>query len=76
MSRRVSSNGSSKEVRQAEKIAKLITEDFSLDLERIGYYLVRNLPKIVYDRFEVIALTAGEEYDKLMTELKTGRPQW
>jgi hypothetical protein len=77
MSRRLTSlNGSNKETRQAERLGKLMTEDFSMDLERVGYYLVRNLPKIVYDRFEVIALTAGEEYDKLMVEIKTGRPQW
>lgn len=77
MSRRLTSlNSSNKETRQAERFGKLVTEDFSIDLERVGYYLVRNLPKIVYDRFEVIALTAGEEYDKLMTEIKTGRPQW
>lgn len=76
MSRRLSTSGSNKETRQAERLGKLMTEDFSMDLERVGYYLVRNLPKIVYDRFEVIALTAGEEYDKLMLEIKTGRPQW
>lgn len=77
MSRRLTSlYGPNKETRQAERLGKLMTEDFSMDLERIGYYLVRNLPKIVYDRFEVIALTAGEEYDKLMQEIKTGRPQW
>jgi hypothetical protein len=76
MSRRLISNGGTKESRQAERLGKLMTEDFSMDLERIGYYLVRNLPKIVYDRFEVVALTAGEEYDKLMEEIKTGRPRW
>jgi hypothetical protein len=76
MSRRLNSSGSNKETRQAERLGKLMTEDFSIDLERLGYYLVRNLPKIVYDRFEVVALTAGEEYDKLMEEIKTGRPQW
>jgi hypothetical protein len=76
MSRRLVSNGGTKESKQAERLGKLMTEDFSMDLERIGYYLVRNLPKIVYDRFEVVALTAGEEYDKLMEEIKTGRPRW
>jgi hypothetical protein len=77
MSRRLNNAGTAnKETRQAEKLGRLMTEDFSIDLERLGYYLVRNLPKIVYDRFEVVALTAGEEYDKLMEELKTGRPQW
>lgn len=59
-----------KESRKAEQLAKLLTEDFSLDLERVGYYLVRNLPVIVYRRFEVLGLSAGEEYDKLMAEIK------
>jgi hypothetical protein len=77
MSRRAIANSTNKEIRQAERFAKLVTEDFSLDLERIGFYMVRNLPKIVYDRFEVIALSAGEEYEKLLTEIKTGgRIQW
>jgi hypothetical protein len=59
-----------KESRKAEQLAKLLTEDFSIDLERVGYYLVRNLPTIVYHRFDVLALTAQEEYDKLMVEIK------
>jgi RNase adaptor protein for sRNA GlmZ degradation len=59
-----------KESKKAEQLARLLTEDFSLDLERVGYYLVRNLPTIVYHRFDVLALTAQEEYDKLMVEIK------
>lgn len=59
-----------KESKKAEQLARLLTEDFSLDLERVGYYLVRNLPTIVYHRFDVLALTAQEEYDKLMEEMK------
>lgn len=59
-----------KESRKAEQLAKLLTEDFSIDLERVGYYLVRNLPVIVFRRFDVLALTAQEEYDKLMEEMK------
>lgn len=54
-------------------MAKILTEDFSMDLERIGYYLVRNHPAIIYHRLEVVSLTAGEEYDKLMEEIKKGR---
>jgi hypothetical protein len=61
-------------MKQAQKISRLITEDFSMDLESIGYNLVRQQPLIIYHRFEVIALTAGEEYDKLMQELRKGRP--
>ena len=59
-----------KESRKAEQLAKLLTEDFSVDLERVGYYLVRNMPVIVFRRFDVLALTAQEEYDKLMNEMK------
>jgi hypothetical protein len=59
-----------KETRLAEQIGKLLTQDFAVDLERVGYYLVRNLPLINYHRFEVLSLTAQEEYDKLMLEMK------
>ena len=59
-----------KETRLAEQIGKLLTQDFAVDLERAGYYLVRNLPLINYHRFEVLSLTAQEEYDKLMLEMK------
>lgn len=58
------------ETRQAAKFAKLLTEDFSLDLERIGYYLIRNHPLIVGHRFDILSLAAVEEYDKLMAEMK------
>lgn len=69
----VLSLGHTKETRQAQKIAKALTEDFSMDLERIGYYLVRNQPAIVWHRLEVISLTASEEYDKLIAEIKDPR---
>lgn len=59
-----------KEIKQAVKIGRILTEDFSMDLESVGFHLVRNLPVIVYHRFEVMSLTAMEEYDKLMLELK------
>ena len=59
-----------KETRAAEQLGKLLTQDFAVDLERVGYYLVRNLPLINYHRFEVVSLTAMEEYDKLMLEMK------
>ena len=49
-------------------MAKLLTEDMGLNLEALGFHLVRNHPVIVSRRLEVVALTAGEEYDRLMTE--------
>jgi hypothetical protein len=59
-----------KETRLAEQLGRLLTQDFAVDLERVGYYMVRNLPLINYHRFEVLSLTAMEEYDKLMLEMK------
>jgi hypothetical protein len=59
-----------KETRLAEQIGKLLTQDFAVDLERVGYYMVRNLPLINYHRLEVLSLTSMEEYDKLMLEMK------
>jgi hypothetical protein len=38
-----------------------------LNLEALGFHLVHNHPVIVSRRLDVVALTAGEEYDKLMT---------
>lgn len=72
MTRRIQTSGITRETKQAQKLSKLLTEDFSLDLEQMGYYLVRNHPLIVYHRFDVLSLTAAEEYDKLMTEMKKG----
>ena len=63
-----------KETKMAEQLGRLLTQDFAVDLEGVGYYLIRNLPLINYHRFEVVSLTAKEEYDKLMLELK-GQPQ-
>lgn len=59
-----------KETRLAEQIGRLLTQDFAVDLERVGYYIVRNLPLINYHRLEVLSLTSMEEYDKLMLEMK------
>jgi hypothetical protein len=70
MARRIITSGITPEERQARKLSKLLTEDFALDIEQMGYYLVRNNPLIVYHRFDVLSLTAQEEYDKLMKEMK------
>lgn len=59
-----------KETRLAEQIGRLLTQDFAVDLERVGFYIVRNLPLINYHRLEVLSLTSMEEYDKLMLEMK------
>jgi hypothetical protein len=62
--------GPNKETRMAEQLGRLLTQDFAVDLERVGYYMVRNLPLINYHRLEVLSLTSMEEYDKLMLEMK------
>ena len=58
---------STKEIQFSNRLAKLLTEDLGLNLEAVGFHLVHNHPVIVPRRLEVVALTAGEEYDKLMT---------
>jgi hypothetical protein len=57
-----------KEIQYSNRFARLLTEDMGLNLEAVGFHLVRNHPVIVARRLEVVALTAGEEYDKLMVE--------
>lgn len=57
-----------KEIQVAQRIARIINEDMGLNLEAVGFHLVRNHPPIVWHRLEVLALTAGEEHDKLMSE--------
>jgi hypothetical protein len=59
-----------KETKIAEQLGRHLTHDFAVDLERVGFYMVRNLPLINYHRLEVLSLTAMEEYDKLMLEMK------
>ncbi|OBQ45552.1 MAG: hypothetical protein AN484_00840 [Aphanizomenon flos-aquae WA102] len=58
---------STKEIQFSNRLAKLLTEDMGLNLEAVGFHLVHNHPVIVPRRLEVVSLTAGEEYDKLMT---------
>lgn len=73
MSRYIRSNGSNKESKAAERIAKILTEDMALDLERVGYYMVRNLPRIIYYRLETMFLSAEEESDILVAEMNKQR---
>ena len=62
-----------KESKTAEQIAKLLTQDMALDLERVGYYLVRNMPRIIYYRLETMFLSSQEESDILEAELQKQR---
>ena len=54
------------EQKQAKKIARIMTEDFSVDLDLLGSWIVRDFPVIIFRRFEVVYLSAKYEYDKLM----------
>ena len=58
------------EIRVANRLAKLLNEDMGLNLEAVGFHLVRNNPVISYKRLEVLSLMAGEEYDRLMEEMR------
>jgi hypothetical protein len=58
------------EIRVANRLAKLLNEDMGLNLEAVGFHLVRNNPVISYRRLEVLSLMAGEEYDRLMEEMR------
>jgi hypothetical protein len=58
------------EIRVANRLSKLLNEDMGLNLEAVGFHLVRNNPVISYKRLEVLSLMAGEEYDKLMEEMR------
>lgn len=61
----------------AKKIAQLLTIDMGIDLDRVGYYLIRNHPRIVWHRFEAVALSASEESELLEEEFKKmGVPKW
>ena len=61
----------------AKKIAQLLTQDMSIDLDRVGYYLVRNQPRIVWHRFDAVALSASDESEQLEQEYrKMGIPKW
>lgn len=52
--------GMSDEERTARKLGNLFS-NFSLDLESVGYYLSRILPKVVFDR-AMITFDAADFY--------------
>lgn len=56
------------EQQTAKKVSRLLTEDFSLDLEHLGYWLASEFPVIIFRRLEVVYLAAKDEYDRLMGE--------
>ena len=60
--------GMSKEEKVAQVISRLLS-DFSLDLEAIGYYLVRAIPYTVYRR--ALEVLESAEYNKEVIEYDT-----
>jgi hypothetical protein len=60
--------GISKEEKVALSISRLLS-DFSLDLEAIGYYLVRAIPYTVYRR--ALEVLESAEYNKEVSEYDT-----
>jgi hypothetical protein len=54
------------EQRQAKKIGRLLTEDFSHDLESIGHYIAYESPTIIIRRLEVVYLSAQDSYDRMI----------
>lgn len=54
------------EMRQAKKVARMLTEDFTHNLEHVGYYIGANLPPIIFYRLETMYLAAKDEHDRIM----------
>jgi hypothetical protein len=54
------------EQRQAKKLAKLLTEDFSINLELIGHFIAYENPNIIIRRLEVVYLAAQDSYDRMI----------
>lgn len=62
------------EQRIAKRIAKIMTEDFSSDIERIGYSIGADFPPIIFYRLETMYLAAKDEHDRIMgREVETER---
>jgi len=62
------------EQRIAKRIAKTMTEDFSSDIERIGYSIGADFPPIIFYRLETMYLAAKDEHDRIMgREVETER---
>lgn len=55
----------STEQKMANRIGRILTEDFSSNLDSIGYYL-GSLPPIIFYRLETLYLSAKDEHDRIM----------
>lgn len=54
------------EQKVAKRIARTMTEDFSSNIEAIGYSIGKDFPPIIFYRLETIYLAAKDEHDRIM----------
>ena len=57
-----------KEEKVAERISTILS-DFSLDLERIGYYIARNTPYVIFCR-SIEVLEAAQFQQPIIDEIR------
>lgn len=50
----------------AKKIARAMTEDFSSNIESVGYSIGADFPPIIFYRLETMYLAAKDEHDRIM----------
>jgi hypothetical protein len=60
-----------KEQKVAERISVLLS-DFNLDLEKVGYYIARDTPYIIFSR-AIEVLESAEFQKPIIDEVKDGR---
>lgn len=58
------------EQRQAKKLARLLTEDFTINLDMLGHFIAFEQPNIILRRLEVVYLSALETYDRITGDKK------
>lgn len=59
-----------KEEKVAERISVLLS-DFSLDLEKIGYYVARNTPYVIFNR-AIEVLESAQFQKPIIDEVREG----
>lgn len=59
-----------KEEKVAERISVLLS-DFSLDLEKIGYYIARNTPYVIFSR-AIEVLESAQFQQPIIDEVREG----
>jgi hypothetical protein len=64
------SNVKTKEEKVAERMSVLLS-DFSLDLEKIGYYIARNTPYVIFSR-AIEVLESAQFQKPIVDEVREG----